>query len=146
MTLLLALLAASFTALCVWLGVRLVNRREKWVKWTLAGLAGGVPVLYFASFGPACWIESRRDYENEGAFDDVDFLPFYRPVEFIWEHAPEPIANVINRYCYAFAAPDWQWIPLACRNGACCFYPFSFSPLTEQESTSGTSSSDRTSN
>ena len=46
-----AIAAASF---CVWLTVRIVNRREKWAKWTLAVLTG-VPVMYVASFGPFCW-------------------------------------------------------------------------------------------
>jgi hypothetical protein len=31
-----------------------VNRRERWAKWTGAAVAG-LPVLYVASFGPACW-------------------------------------------------------------------------------------------
>jgi len=38
MTILLAALAAAFAALCIWLTVRIVNRRERWAKWTIAGL------------------------------------------------------------------------------------------------------------
>ena len=40
MTLFLSTLAVAFAALCVWLTVRIVNRRERWAKWTLAGAIG----------------------------------------------------------------------------------------------------------
>lgn len=46
MNLLLAVLGVGFAAFCVWLGVRLVNRREKWAKWTAVGLVMAVFVLY----------------------------------------------------------------------------------------------------
>lgn len=36
MTMLLPTLAVAFAAFCVWLAVRIVNRRETWAKWTLA--------------------------------------------------------------------------------------------------------------
>ena len=48
-------LAVAFAAYCVWLTVRVVNRRERWAKWTAVS-AIGLPVLYAASFGPACWL------------------------------------------------------------------------------------------
>jgi hypothetical protein len=55
MSIILPVLAVAFAAFCVWLVVRIFNRRERWAKWTLAaGL--GLPVLYLASFGPACWL------------------------------------------------------------------------------------------
>jgi hypothetical protein len=44
----------AYAAFCVWLSVRIVNRRERWAKWTLAVVVG-LLVLYVASFGPACW-------------------------------------------------------------------------------------------
>jgi hypothetical protein len=31
-------LAVAFSAFCVWLAVRIVNRRERWAKWTGVGL------------------------------------------------------------------------------------------------------------
>jgi|GEM_PF-1100265 len=46
--------SAAFAAFCVWLTVRIINRRERWAKWTLAATVG-LPVLYVLSFGPACW-------------------------------------------------------------------------------------------
>src|SRR5579863_4997533 len=59
MNILLAVLAAPFAAICVWLMVRIVNRRERWAKWTLVA-ALAIPLLYVASFGPACWITMNR--------------------------------------------------------------------------------------
>ena len=53
MSIVLPTLAASFAALCIWLTVRIVNRQERWAKWTLAVVVG-LPVLHALSFGPAC--------------------------------------------------------------------------------------------
>src|SRR5262245_8006282 len=56
-------LATAFAAACVWLIVRIVNRKERWAKRALAALLAGMPVLYLASFGPVCWItRPSRDY------------------------------------------------------------------------------------
>src|SRR5258708_4211480 len=52
-------IAVGFAAVCIWLGVRIFNRRERWAKRTLAGFIA-FPVLYLASFGPACWLTNRR--------------------------------------------------------------------------------------
>jgi hypothetical protein len=49
-----AILALSIAAFCVWLTVRIVNRRERWAKCALAVVLGG-PVMYILCFGPACW-------------------------------------------------------------------------------------------
>ena len=58
MTILLSTLAVASAAFCIWLMVRVVNRRDRWAKWTLAVV--GVPALYIASFGPACWLSDRE--------------------------------------------------------------------------------------
>jgi len=54
MRIVLPALGVAFAALCIWLAVRIINRRERWARWTLALV--GVPSLYLASFGPACWL------------------------------------------------------------------------------------------
>src|SRR5579872_2072519 len=59
MSIILTALAAAFAAFCVWLTVRIVNRRERWAKRTLAAVVG-VPVLYVESFGPACGLVQRN--------------------------------------------------------------------------------------
>jgi len=55
MSILLPILAVSFAAFCVWLTVRILNRRERWAKWTLAALIV-LPTLYVLSTGPALWL------------------------------------------------------------------------------------------
>jgi hypothetical protein len=60
MSIVLPALAVAFAGFCVWLAVRIFNRRERWAKWTLAAVVG-LPVLYVASFGPACWLTSQVD-------------------------------------------------------------------------------------
>jgi hypothetical protein len=42
---------AAFAASCIWLTVRIVNRRERWAKWTAVALVLA-PVLYVVSSGP----------------------------------------------------------------------------------------------
>ncbi|MBI3865241.1 MAG: hypothetical protein HY290_25480 [Planctomycetia bacterium] len=59
---------SPFAALCIWLTVRIVNRRERWAKWTQAVVVG-IPVLYVLSFGPACWFTSPSGNMSDGAFD-----------------------------------------------------------------------------
>ena len=54
MTLVLPIIGVAFAAFCVWLTVRVINRRERWARWTLAIAIG--PLMYVASFGPACWL------------------------------------------------------------------------------------------
>jgi hypothetical protein len=52
MRIILPALVVAFAAFCIWLGVRIVNRRERWAKWMLSATLA-LPVLYVASFGPA---------------------------------------------------------------------------------------------
>ena len=56
MVLAMSIVGVAFAAVCVWLTVRIANRRERWAKWTLAAALLGFPLLYLASFGPVCWI------------------------------------------------------------------------------------------
>ena len=44
----LAALGVAFAAFCVWLTVRIINRRERWAKWTLAVMLS-LSVLYVLS-------------------------------------------------------------------------------------------------
>ena len=45
MALALLIVGIAFAAFCVWLTVRIIDRRERWAKWTLAG-AIGLPALW----------------------------------------------------------------------------------------------------
>ena len=66
MTILIPALVVAFAAFYVRLTVQIVNRRERWAKWTLAATLA-LPVFYVASFGPACWIMARRRRPSAGS-------------------------------------------------------------------------------
>jgi len=66
-------MVVAFAAFCVWLAVRIFNRRERWAKWTLAAVLS-LPGLYVVSFGPVCWLSDRATLPY-GLVDS-----FYRPL------------------------------------------------------------------
>ena len=57
-------LVSVYVAVLIWLTVRIVNRRERWAKRSLAGMLAA-PVIYVGSFGPACWLTSQVYVEGE---------------------------------------------------------------------------------
>ena len=65
MTFVLSTLAVAFAAFCVWLTVRIVNRRERWEMWMLAAVVG-LPLFYVASAGPACWWLTKSSCDRTG--------------------------------------------------------------------------------
>jgi len=76
-TVFLSALAVVVAAFCVWLTVRIVNRRERWPKRTLAAVIG-FPVLYVASFGPACWLAA--DFQPVRGAHPCAGMIFYWPL------------------------------------------------------------------
>ncbi len=101
-------------ALCIWLTVRIVNRRERWAKWTLAGTVIGVPALYLLSFGPVCWITVRFvDFESLKSFESVEAAlnDFYYPVFLAMDYGPEWVWDVIH-WWREFGLPDVPSPPL----------------------------------
>jgi hypothetical protein len=109
MSILLPTLAIAFAAFCVWLTVRIVNRRERWAKWTFAVLIG-LPVLYVLSFGPWCWILSRcirtdaRGIRTAADLADPlkSALP-YCPIFLLWWNGPKSIEAAIGWYAIVFS-------------------------------------------
>ena len=102
MALALAIFGVTFAAFCVWLTVRIINRRERWAKWTAVALFG-MPVLYVASFGPACWwLSAPSDIGLGNALDTVSAPTVYAPIGEIASLARElgwsRIDNLISRY------------------------------------------------
>jgi hypothetical protein len=89
-----------FAAVCIWLGVRIVNRRERWAKWMLAGVVG-LPMLYVLSFGPACWIASR-------IWVGFALVP-YRPIAWATDHDLVNFRIVCN-YAQLFALPKTKFV------------------------------------
>jgi|SRR5579863_385320 len=95
MTILLPTLAVAFAAFCVWLTVRIVNRKERWAKRTL-GLAIDLPDLYLASFGAACWF-AEESCSTHG--DVMCCVPHaYWPVGWMATRGPGFVSNAIRRY------------------------------------------------
>ena len=45
------IIGVAYAAACIWTGVRLFNRRERWTKWTAVALAV-MPMMYILSSGP----------------------------------------------------------------------------------------------
>jgi len=93
MNVLLPAVAVVFAAFCVWLTVRIVNRRERWAKWTLAASVG-LPALYAASFGPACWVGG------------TGMETLYQPILRGWSRAPEPLGRALYWYANLLSPCD----------------------------------------
>ena len=59
MSIVLAAIGVAFAAFCVWLGVRIFNRRERWAKWTALAIAA-VLAAYPLGIKPAVWLMERE--------------------------------------------------------------------------------------
>lgn len=92
-----ALLGMAAVAFCVWLGVRIVNWRERWARWTAVGLA--VPLLYVAGFGPAC-LMVKMDLMSLSSLTTT-----YRPCVALAVDGPQPI-RVPLRWWTEFCGGD----------------------------------------
>lgn len=88
-------LGVAFAAFCVWLGVRIVNRRERWAKWTAAGLAIALPVIYLLGLGPAQWLISRHMLSESAVYH---ITSFYGPMNSFYDIAPPAIRDGIDWY------------------------------------------------
>jgi len=62
----------------------------------------GLPVLYVASFGPACWITSRANCGVE----IIDFA--FQPLMRLARNTPWWFAEILDGYAELGAAPDWM--------------------------------------
>lgn len=89
----LATLAVAFTAFCIWLVVRLVNRRERWAKWTAAVVVA--LSLYSLSEGPAIWLILKLD-RPEWMHVVARFV--YTPPYWAIGHGPEELKSQYYLY------------------------------------------------
>jgi hypothetical protein len=71
-----------------------------WIATVLIGL----PMLYVASFGPACWITSHLGR------DDSTVETAYLPIFWAWDFLPKPIQSGLRSYGTLGAADGWGWI------------------------------------
>jgi len=94
MTIVLPALAVAFAAFCVWLAVRIVNRRERWAKWTLAALIVLIAV-YPLSWGPRCWL-----YYWGFISDDLMpvILTIHAPLDWLAINGPKAVQDAMSWY------------------------------------------------
>ena len=118
MSIVLPAVGIAFAAFCVWLAVRIINRRERWAKWTLAA-AIGTPALYVASFGPACWVSSRMNTESEAPVISIVYRPLtWTFAEAQWVNAPVPTKSevALRNYASLLAKQGWIWMAIGDRD------------------------------
>jgi hypothetical protein len=88
------ILGIAFAAACVWLAVRLVNRREKpgvglWAAVVVIAVLVGYPL----SIGPACWVKDRYSPESKFMLGDA-----YRPIIWTADRCPEFVKAGLRWY------------------------------------------------
>jgi len=106
MALALSIFGVAFAAFCVWLTVRIVNRKERWAKRMLAAVVA-LPLLYVLSFGPTCWICSRIAGEDDAEeWVTTDFI--YAPLLWVWRFHDGIISDAIDWYANVGAAVEVQ--------------------------------------
>jgi hypothetical protein len=82
----------GFSALVIWLTIRIINHRERWAKWAAVVLVI-TPFVYAASLGPACWIISHNGDEMWSSVPAV-----YRPVGTVIYHLPYSLQGPIDDF------------------------------------------------
>jgi hypothetical protein len=105
-TFIIAALAFACAAFCVWLTVRIVNRRERWAKWTAVLVAFVVLVGYPLSFGPACWINLRTGSGSRA------IGAFYRPIGWLYLHSGDALGEVIGAWANLGSDDDQRFYGL----------------------------------
>jgi hypothetical protein len=119
--------AVAVAAFCVSLCVRIVNRRERWAKWTAVGLAS-LPLLYVLSFGPACWFSApstiglNAPAQNRFAYSEnraIVLSGFYLPIGWIASRS-DSAARALNRFGHAGVSTIPIFVPIS-GNGRATF-------------------------
>lgn len=95
MAITLSIFGIAFAAFCVWLGVRIYNRREQWAKWTAAGMAVMIVVGYPLSIGLANWLYRRL---GQPAWLREAGPKLYWPIDWITDHGPEWLHDLVTAY------------------------------------------------
>lgn len=100
MSIVVSALVVAIAALCVWLGVRVVNWRKRRTKWTLAVLLVLSVVVYPLSMGPACWLLTQ-EWKPDGAHAVVHQL--FAPLLWVYRNGPEPVHVVMRWYIFLWS-------------------------------------------
>jgi hypothetical protein len=104
MEILVSVLGMTVAAFSIWLAVRIINRKERWAKWTAAILAL-VVVAYPLSSGPADWL-LLHGYTSEPV--NKVLRVFYAPSGWFIRNSPKPVQDVYLKYdvfCANFGDP-----------------------------------------
>jgi hypothetical protein len=102
MAIALSIFGVTVAAFCLWLAVRVFNRRERWAKWALIGLV--LVLAYPLSFGPACWWFSAKRRvlaPNDGTLVDLGFhyAPrIYWPIGKFFVLCPRSMQKMLDWY------------------------------------------------
>jgi hypothetical protein len=95
MSIVFPVLGVALAATCVWLTVRIINRRERWAKRTAVAMVL-VLVVYPLSIGPAGWLNTRV-LGPSGRFNDV-CLVIYAPLLILYESGPPALRDALHQY------------------------------------------------
>ena len=80
------------------------RKKPNWPLRTI-GLVLMLPVLYVASFGPACWISSRLGSTTGAGIVSRVFDPAIR----VGSRHSETVLKLVGWYSEAAAAEGWKW-------------------------------------
>jgi hypothetical protein len=95
MALALAIFGVALAALCVWLTVRIVNRREKWAKRTAVVLLWVLLFVYPFSIGPiACIV----NHDILPASWKPALVEIYSPIIWAVNHGPQWLQDAAGWY------------------------------------------------
>jgi hypothetical protein len=105
----------SFTKLIGRLPLRMNSERNKSLWPWIIALLIALPVVYVASFGPACWYAERCVEKTGNAPPPWLGLP-YCPLGHLAVHGPAPIAVPLREYSAIFVPMNtYLYLPLAWR-------------------------------
>jgi hypothetical protein len=103
MSITLPALVAAFAAFCVWLTVRIVNRSERWAKWTAAGIVAFF-IIYPVSYpwAQAIYINAYLKAESRGEqlpiWIDAVATKFQAPMGWAMSVMPEFVLVPLQSY------------------------------------------------
>jgi hypothetical protein len=102
MALILLIVGIAFESTCLWLSVRIFNKREPFTQLALA-IAIGLPVAYILAEGPLGWVIYHQ-IAPESIETLIDTI-FTQPIGLAFEAAPEEIQIA---YCWYLSL----WFPV----------------------------------
>ncbi len=106
-TIVLPAVGMALAAFCIWLAVRIINRRERWAKWLAAGLM--LLALYPLSFGPACWLTSQ----SQPPFVPPRFMYVYWPLGNLVEDGSAVAPAIVWWAIFGTREGRWVVVPSA---------------------------------